>query len=84
MPGLLRKAADNWRGFDAPIEFASVEGQFELTLTHDRKGTIDCVATVRQPWPPTWTTTIELSYGAGPNAEQVASYFEAGCATTGM
>lgn len=82
LPGLLRKAADNWRGFDAPIEFASVEGQFELTLTHDRKGTIECVATVRQPWPPAWATTIELSYGAGANADQVASDFEAVFAST--
>ncbi|MCB0986150.1 MAG: hypothetical protein H6519_02350 [Microthrixaceae bacterium] len=77
LPGLLRRVADNWRGFDTPIAFASIEGQFELTLTHDGKGTIDCVATLRQPWPPTWTTTIDLSYGAGANAEQVARDFEA-------
>lgn len=83
LPSLLRNAADSWRGFDAPITFVSVEGQFELTLTHDGTGTIDCVATVCQPWPPTWSTTIELSYGAGSHAEQVASDFEAVFASTG-
>lgn len=77
LPGVLRRAADEWRGFDGALEFSSLEGQFALTLTHDGKGTIACVATVSQPWPPCWSTTIELSFGAGSNADQIATDVEA-------
>lgn len=72
LPKIFRRAADQWRGFQGAIEFASIEGQLKLSLTHDGKGTLNCVATVRQPWPPTWRTTIELSFGAGAHAEQIA------------
>ena len=77
LPEVFRQAADQWRGFQGAIEFASIEGQLEMALTHDGKGTISCVATVRQPWPPTWRTTIELSFGAGAHAEQIARDVEA-------
>lgn len=77
LPALFREVAERWRGFEGALEFVSIEGQFELSLTHDGKGMVNCVATIRQPWPPEWRTTMALSIGAGAHAQEIAEDVEA-------
>ena len=35
---LFRRMADDWRGWDGEREWASIEGLFDLTATHDGLG----------------------------------------------
>lgn len=64
--------AANWRGWEGVKEYASLEGQLSLSATHDRLGTVTIKVALRQPWPPDWSFSAELEFGAGSHLERIA------------
>jgi len=73
----VKDLAQNWRGFAGVKEYASLEGQLELSAQHDGVGTVTCRVRLRQPWPPDWSVEVELSFGAGAHLERLAGDVEA-------
>lgn len=73
LPGFFADLAANWQGFEGEREFQSLEGQLTITARHDGRGTVTCVVTLRQPWPPTWSLQAELDLGAGAHLESISS-----------
>jgi Family of unknown function (DUF6228) len=69
--------AESWQGFDGTKEYGSLEGQLHLACTHDGRGTVACVVTLGQPWPPEWHIEGVLEFGAGAHLESVASDVQA-------
>ena len=69
--------ADDWQGFDGTREYLSTEGQLALRCTHDGLGAVECEVTLRQPWPPTWSTSAVLTLGAGAHLATFAADVEA-------
>lgn len=73
----FRDLADHWQGFDGTPEYVSTEGQLALRCTHDGLGSVECDVTLRQPWPPTWSTSAVLILGSGAHLAAVARDIEA-------
>ena len=67
------EVASAWTGFDGTKEYASLEGQLELSCTHDGRGAVECRVVLRQPWPPAWRAEAVLQFGAGAHLERLAS-----------
>ena len=72
----FRELADAWNGFDGVKEYSSLEGQLHLACTHDGVGTVSCVVTLRQPWPPDWRLQAVVEFGAGAHLDRLASDVE--------
>lgn len=68
----VRSLANDWAGFDGERQYASTEGQSTLVCRHDGHGTVSCRVTIGQPWPPEWSMTAELQFGAGAHLERIA------------
>lgn len=73
LPGFFAELAADWQGFEGEREFLSLEGQLTITARHDGRGTVNCVVTLRQPWPPGWSLEAELDLGAGAHLESISS-----------
>ena len=73
----FRELAAAWNGFDGTKEYGSLEGQMHLSCTHDGRGTVACVVTLGQPWPPEWHIEGVLEFGAGAHLESLAADVEA-------
>lgn len=69
----FNELAEAWRGFDDVKTFASLEGQLTIAARHDGRGTVDCEVSLRQPWPPEWTFSAVLDFGAGAHLESLAA-----------
>ena len=77
LAAFVRELADSWRGFDGVKEYATIEGQLELSCRHDGLGTVECRATLRQPWPPEWSMAAVLDFGTGAHLDRLAGDVEA-------
>jgi hypothetical protein len=73
LPGFFRDLAGAWMGFDDPKSFGSLEGQLTIYARHDGLGTVFCEVTLRQPWPPEWSLSASLDFGAGAHLEVIAA-----------
>lgn len=82
MASFFKELAAAWRGFDGTKEYGSLEGNLVLSCEHDGRGTVTCQVSLRQPWPPTWNLSAEMSFGAGAHletiADEVAAFVEEG------
>lgn len=72
LPGFFRHLANAWRGFDDAKSFGSLEGELTIDARHDGLGTVFCEVTIRQPWPPDWSLTATLDFGAGAHLQAIA------------
>jgi hypothetical protein len=72
LPNFFRELADAWRGFDGVKSFASLEGELSIEAHHDGLGTVYCEVSLGQPWPPEWTLSLVLDFGAGAHLETIA------------
>jgi len=77
LPGFLRELSDAWKGFDGVKSFASLEGELTIDARHDGLGTVSCEVTLRQPWPPEWSLSVVLDFGAGAHLEAIADEIDA-------
>jgi hypothetical protein len=49
--------------------YRSVDSRLKATSKHDQLGSIHCLVILRQPDPPSWSATAELTLGAGAQLE---------------
>jgi Family of unknown function (DUF6228) len=77
---LFRRMADDWRGWDGEREWASIEGLFELTATHDGLGHVSLRVRLRSGlYDEGWNVggVIGLDAGGLSNLAREAAAFEA-------
>ena len=72
----FRELAEAWRGFDDVKTFVSLEGQLTIDARHDGRGSVYCDVCLGQPWPPEWTLSAVLDFGAGAHLESLADDVE--------
>ena len=72
----FRELADDWRGFDDVKSFGSLEGELIIDARHDGLGTVYCEVFLRQPWPPEWTLSAVMDFGAGAQLATIADDME--------
>lgn len=72
----LRSLADDWKGFEGERTHSTIEGHLALTCRHDGRGTVECRVTVGQVWPPVWSMTADVEFGAGAHLERIADDVE--------
>lgn len=73
LPDFFAGLAADWQGFEGERAFMSLEGQLTITARHDGRGTVTCVVTLRQPWPPAWSLEAEFDLGAGAHLQSISS-----------
>ncbi|HEU5149474.1 MAG TPA: DUF6228 family protein [Iamia sp.] len=73
LPSFFSDLAARWRGFEGTRELESLEGQLHISAEHDGRGTVRCLVTIGQAWPPAWSLQAELDLGAGAHLEAIAS-----------
>jgi hypothetical protein len=76
LAAFVRALADDWRGFEGERRYATIEGQLTLTCRHDGRGTVACRFELRQPWPPGWSMSADIDFGAGAHLERIATEVE--------
>ncbi len=82
LPIFFAELAAAWQGFEGERNFRSLEGQLTITARHDGVGTITCLITLGQPWPPAWSLQGELDLGAGAHLEGISSDLAAAFASS--
>ncbi len=72
LAAFVRSLVDDWAGFEGERTYASIEGHLSLVCRHDGHGTVICRVTIGQVWPPEWSMSADLEFGAGAHLEQIA------------
>ncbi len=76
LAAFVRSLADDWAGFEGERTYDSIEGHISLVCRHDGQGTVSCRVTIGQVWPPEWSMTADMEFGAGVHLERIAGDVE--------
>ena len=76
LAAFIRSMADDWAGFDGERTYVTIEDHLTIACRHDGLGTVRCLVTIGQVWPPEWSMTAELEFGAGAHLERIADDVE--------
>jgi hypothetical protein len=74
LAAFLDDLADNWRGWEGPKSYDSLEHDLGLVARHDGVGHVVLTVTLRGPHPPyTWTVNVEIVTDPGEQMLQAAA-----------